>query len=151
MSDNWIILTPIDPLFVPTASQQEDASRRLMELAPEADEVELNNSDTIQFFDCGANFERILCPACHEHLSTEAWQNWMNEDFAGDGFQLLARPMPCCGAVHNLNELTYEWPQAFGRFGLEAMNPNIGQLDPTSIAEFERILGTPIRVIYQHI
>ena len=50
-----------------------------------------------------------------------------------------------------LNDLQYDWPQGFGRFALQAMNPNIGKLNAAQMAEFERILGTKLRVIYQHI
>jgi hypothetical protein len=45
----------------------------------------------------------------------------------------------------------YEWPQGFGRFALDAMNPNIGILQDRYKLEFEEILGTKLRVIYQHI
>ena len=48
-------------------------------------------------------------------------------------------------------KLVYEWPQGFGRFALDAMNPNIGKLDNRYKEEIEGILGTKLRVIYQHI
>ena len=47
--------------------------------------------------------------------------------------------------------LVYEWPQGFGRFALDAMNPNIGKLKAMDRMELEEILGTKLRVIYQHI
>jgi hypothetical protein len=50
-----------------------------------------------------------------------------------------------------LHELGYDWPQGFGRFALDAMNPNIGELDDRLKTQFEKILGTKLRVIYQHI
>jgi hypothetical protein len=58
---------------------------------------------------------------------------------------------PCCGAKVTVHELDDEWPQGFGRFALKAMNPNIGKLDDKFKREFEKILGTKLRVIYQHI
>jgi hypothetical protein len=42
----------------------------------------------------------------------------------------------------------YEWPQGFGRFALDAMNPNIGELQDKYKREVEKILGTKLRVIY---
>ena len=59
--------------------------------------------------------------------------------------------MPCCNTICTLNDLAYDWPQAFGRFAIEAMNPNIGELPEVHLAELEAILGTSLRVIYQHI
>ena len=74
----------------------------------------------------------------------------MDEDY-GDGFKLATYPTPCCGAQYTLHQFVYEWPQGFGRFALDAMNPAIGELEERYKAELEEILGTKLRVIYQHI
>jgi hypothetical protein len=150
MSDNWIILIPEDPRHVPSPERQERARGRFAEIAPQADEVKVNVTENAEFFDCGGNFERIICPSCRTEVPTEWWQDRMDEDFAA-GFKLARYPMPCCREPYTLHELTYEWPQGFGRFALEAMNPNLGKLDDKYKMEFEEILGTPLRVIYQHI
>jgi len=80
-----------------------------------------------------------------------AWANGYGAGGNGDGFKLAPYPTPCCGVRCTLHELVYEWPQGFGRFALDAMNPNIGKLEDRYRAEFEEILGTRLRVIYQHI
>ena len=74
----------------------------------------------------------------------------MDDDYDA-GFRLAEYAVPCCGVAHTLHELTYESPQGFGRFSLKAMNPGIGRLDDAHREEFEKILGGPLRVIYQHI
>jgi len=150
MSDNWIALIPEDPRLIPDQAKRERALHRFAEIAPDADEIEIKVSETVQFFDCGANFERVLCPACRSEIPAAWWQDRMNEDY-GDGFKLAPYPTPCCGVRCTLHELVYEWPQGFGRFALDAMNPNIGKLEDRYKAEFEEILGTKLRVIYQHI
>lgn len=150
MSDNWIALIPEDPTFVPDAASQHRARDRLFEIAPEADEIEIKVSEKVAFFDCGANFERVLCPSCRAEVPVAWWQDRMDEDF-GDGFKLAKYVMPCCGTPSTLHELVYEWPQGFGRFALDAMNPNIGRLEEGHRLELERILGTKLRIIYQHI
>jgi len=150
MSDNWIALIPEDPRLIPDQTRRERARDRFAEIAPDADEIEIKVSETIQFFDCGCNFERVLCPACRLEIPTAWWQARMDEDY-GDGFKLASYSTPCCGARCTLHELVYEWPQGFGRFALDAMNPNIGALEDRYKAEFEEILGTKLRVIYQHI
>lgn len=150
MSDNWIALVPEDPRFLPDAAKQQRARDRFAELAPEADEIEIKVSENVVFFDCGGNFEHICCPSCGAEIPVEWWQNRMDEDH-DDGFKLAAYAAPCCGKKSTLNDLVYEWPQGFGRFSLDAMNPNIGKLDDKYKREFEKILGTKLRVIYQHI
>jgi hypothetical protein len=149
MSDNWIALVPEDPRFVPEQARQSRARDRFAEIAPDAEEIEIKVSERIEFFDCGANLEHIRCPSCHSELSMDWWQDRMEEDY-GNGFKLACYPMPCCPANHALHELVYEWPQGFGRFALDAMNPKIGELEQRYRAEFEQILGTKLRVIYQH-
>src|SRR5205814_714796 len=64
MSDNWIALIPEDPRFVPERARQTRARDRLSEIAPGADEITIKASNKIRFFDCGGNFEQVLCPAC---------------------------------------------------------------------------------------
>lgn len=152
MSDDWIALVPEDPGFVPDAAAQRRARDRFAEVAPEADGIEIKVSDTAQFFDCGANLERICCPSCGSEIPVDWWQDRMDEDSDGeDGFKLASYPVPCCGKEHTLHELAYDWPQGFGRFALDVMNPNVGELEDKHKREFEMILGTKLRVIYQHI
>jgi hypothetical protein len=150
MSDNWIMLIPEDPKFIPEAAKQSRALDRLAEIAPEADEIEIKVCEKVEFCDCGANFERIRCPSCGSEIPVAWWQARMDEDY-GNGFMLASYATPCCVVQCTLHELVYEWPQGFGRFALEAMNPNIGKLEVKYKQEFEKILGTKLRVIYQHI
>jgi hypothetical protein len=150
MSDNWIRLIPEDPKFVPDAAKQSRARDRFSEIAPKADDIEITVCDTVQFFDCGANCERILCPACGLEISIAWWLERMNEDY-DEGFRLTTYSTPCCAAQFTLHDLTYEWPQGFGRFALDAMNPGIGTLDDRYRQELEEILDTKLRVIYQHL
>jgi hypothetical protein len=150
MSVNRIAIIPENPTFIPDAAKQRSARDRFVELAPEADEIEIKTSEKIKFFDCGANFERICCPSCRVEIPVEWWQDRMGEDYR-DGFVLATYAVPCCGAKVTLHELEYEWPQGFGRFAIDAMNPNIDKLDDKYKRELEAILGTRLRVIYQHL
>ena len=125
-------------------------ARPIAEIAPDADEIKIKVLKKVVFFDCGANLERIGCPSCHEEIEDAWWQERMDEDNNG-GYQLKKYAAPCCGAEVALHELEYEWPQAFGRFAIEAMNANIGKLKDKQKRELEKILGTKVRVVYQHI
>lgn len=150
MSDNCIVLIPEDPRLIPDASRQSRARDRFADIAPDAEEIVTKVCEKVEFFDCGANLERILCPSCGLEIPVEWWQERMNED-NDNGFILASYSTPCCGAQRTLHDLKYEWPQGFGRFALEAMNPNIGELEERYKRELEEILGTKLHVIYQHI
>src|SRR4051812_34639279 len=145
MSDNWIVLIPEDPRFVPAAKLRVRARDRFAEIAPEAEGVEIKVSKQVQFFDCGGNFERIRCPSCRKKISEDWWQERMAEDYRkGSGFKLAAYATPCCRKKCTLHELVYQWPQGFGRFALDAMNPNIGKLKVKDRVELEGILGVKL-------
>src|SRR5688572_13335901 len=127
MSDNWIAIVPEDPTFVPCSQTHEAALEYFQAIAPDADEIEVKVSDKIQFFDCGANLERITCPHCGQEIPTDWWQDRMDDDYDGEGFLLSEHCAPCCGASIRLDELRYVWPQAFARFAIDVMNPGIGE------------------------
>ncbi|PKO16177.1 MAG: hypothetical protein CVU39_09120 [Chloroflexi bacterium HGW-Chloroflexi-10] len=151
MSDNWIILIPKEPNYIPEEILRENARKRLLEIAPDSDKVKIIVTEHISFFDCGANLDRISCPKCNAELPPGWWQEKMHIDFDKDTFKLDKYLTPCCKHSCSLNELVYDWHQGFGKFAIEAMNPNIGPLKEIYILELEAILGTGLRVIYQHI
>jgi hypothetical protein len=151
MSDNYIYVVPKDPYLALDEARRENAASFFRSIAPEADEIATSVSEHITFVDCAENFERVCCPSCAAEIETGTWQEWMDNDFDGEGFSFAQHAMPCCGARHFLHELRYEWPQAFARSKVRAMNPNIGKLTEEQCRQFERILGCPVRVIYQHI
>lgn len=150
MSDNWIVLIPQDPQYLPTPAQQESASRRLREFLSEADEIKVSVSPTVQYFDCGGNFESVACPHCGTHLDDGWWPETMSEDY-DDGFKLAQYELPCCARQVGLQDLVYEKPQGFGKFGLSAMNPGFADLNEQQLKELEEILGTKLQKIYRHI
>ncbi len=120
MSDHWTLLIPEEPGVVPTQERQVAARQRFSEIAPGADEINLVVSDTIEFFDCGANFERIRCPSCGVEIPDAWWEERMNDDH-DNGFRLSSYSTPCCSSRHTLHDLQYEGPQGFGRFALVAI------------------------------
>jgi hypothetical protein len=151
MSDNWITLIPEDPRFVPSEERSSRALDRFRKVAPESDNIEIKKTPDPTFYDCGANSDSVFCPRCTTKIEIAWWQERMNEDFEKPGFRLATYLTPCCGEECTLNDLNYDWHQGFACFGIEAMNPRIGEVESGLIKEFEDILGTPLRVIYQHI
>jgi hypothetical protein len=59
--------------------------------------------------------------------------------------------LPCCAELASLAELTYEWPQGYARFSVEAMNPEIADLTSEQVRKFESILGCGVIKVLQHI
>jgi hypothetical protein len=151
MSDNWIVLIPEDPTRIPSELQRDRARERLAEIASNAENIDIKLSAKNVFFDCGVNFERIRCPSCAAEIATKWWGERMADDYVNGGFRLARYSTPCCKASHTLHELQCEWPQGFGQFAIEMMNPDIGNVEDEHKKELEEILGMRLRIIYQHI
>jgi hypothetical protein len=151
MSDNSVLVLPCDPVMVPDEARLRAAVSYFRSIAPDANDVNMLVSERIVFVDCGSNFERVRCPSCRAVIELRNWRSWMDLDFDGEGFTFAPHSMPCCGAEHLLNELTYEWPQGFSRCQVYAVNPHIGELSDGQRRRFEQILGCPVRVVYRHV
>ena len=151
MSDHSVTLVSVDPHYVPRPEQVMRAEALAWSLFPQADAVSPQLSDGIRLFDAGSNFESITCPGCGAQMELDWWQAAMDADYNGNGFQLQPRSMPCCNRSYTLDQLKYDWPQAFGTFGLELRNPNVGSLPAHAVAVLETALGTSLKVIYAHV
>lgn len=150
MSDDWIVLVPDDPRYVPGEDRQERSRQRLSEMAPDADEVECVNSKCVQFFDNGSNLEVVRCPQCKSEISTDWWGKRMDDDYK-DGFRLASYEMPCCKSSLSLDQLIYDWPIAFGRFALSARNPDMRQIQHEQVSELGALLDCRLITIHRHI
>ena len=150
MSDDWFVLVPEDPRYVPDKDRQEQSRQRLCEIAPEADDVECVNAEAVQFFDCGSNLEFVRCPNCKSEISWNWWGNRMDDDYK-DGFRLASFETPCCKSRLSLDRLIYEWPVAFGRFALSARNPNMRKIRQEQVSELGALLGCGLITIRRHI
>ena len=114
---------------------------------PAAEEVTAEVTATPQFIDAGGNFESA-CPVCGVQI-TDWWADALSE--AGDRqFRTLDVVTPCCGHTTTLNDLRYDWPVAFGRVSLSALNPDVTEVDPAVKRAVETALGLPTRLVYQH-
>lgn len=152
MSDNWVIIVPKIPEHVPSSEQVHAALALMKETMANADEIEIVQKEHVQFFDCGANLETIICPRCGTAIALDWWGKTMSADFDDKtGFRLDSHPLPCCSASVSLNELAYDFHQAFGRFALCAMNPNSGEMSDDAVGKIEAVLGCKVSVVYQHI
>jgi hypothetical protein len=151
MSDAFIVIVPRDANCVLSPDVERRVTELLKRLAESAESVTSEVSEVVRFHDCGENFESVHCPRCAAEISIDWWQERMDDDADDEGFRLDAYATPCCGASTSLNELTYDWPQAFGRLSWTVQNPNIGELSSAAVAEIEGAAGVPVTVVRQHI
>jgi hypothetical protein len=147
MSDNFLVLVPEDPYFVPAAESHEPACRLLERAVPKADDVTISVSDFPQVIMYG--FPETTCPHCGAAVDDDWWAGEVSAAFEEEFDNLIVR-MPCCHRASSLNDLNYEEAGGFARFELSATNP--GQdIDIEVKAALERVLGTPLRRLRLHL
>jgi len=149
MSDNWLQFVPVDPQFLPSADAAEVARRLLAEFAPDSESVTASFKDHIEFFHPMGNWSGVECPSCG--ADAEPWWLEAMQNGAETHFENLLVTAPCCGARVSLNELRYLWPAAFGRFVLEAMNPNVRDITPEQELALSKALGSLLHRIWVHL
>ncbi len=149
MSDNWLQFVPDDPNFQPSLEAAKDAEKMLASYTPDAGSVVATYHQSIVFFHPGGNWSGVECPACGSDIETW-WQDAMR-DSAQNQFQDLMASTPCCATHISLNELRYVWPAAFGRFVLEAMNPNVKDITLDQEHLLSNRLGCKLRKVWVHL
>jgi len=149
MSDHYLQLIPTDPQFQPSPEAAERARHLPATFTPQADSVTTRFEEQVEFFHPGSNGSEIHCPACGADAS-HWWSGAMDTAWESH-FDDLTVTAHCCGASISLNDLRYDWPAGFGRFVLEARNPNVADLPPNQLAQLQTTLGCTLRTIWVHI
>ena len=139
MSDNWIALVPEDPRVVPNAAARR---RELVIGLPKSlrrpTKSKSRSRKPLSSLTVGRTLSVSVVHRAAQRFPPIGGKARMDEDSNGeDGFKLAAYAVPCCRKKYTLHELAYDWPQGFGRFALDAMNPNIGELEDKYKREFE--------------
>lgn len=150
MSDNILRLIPADPASSDIGgTAQDDVLKILSTLVPAAQAMTIDRHDGVVFYDAGANFERVLCPFCATELSIEWWKARM-DSASESSFEDLAVVTPCCSTPASLNDLAYEWPQAFAHWAIEVRGPDRPVLDDDELDLLNDAAGQPLRQVWAH-
>lgn len=147
MSETYLILIPTDPYLVPPESAQTGAYDIFARSMAEAAQVTMEVHDAPIVVHPAENWQGVRCPHCRVPLEDYWWSDAVSTAFE-DQFRDLFAAMPCCGKRASLNDLDYKQPVGFARFTLFALNPP-GDIAPDMKAELERVLGTPLRRVWQ--
>ncbi len=147
MSEDYLIIIPSDPEYVPNIATQQMAFALFSSFVGKADDLNIVETEMIEFIAPGQNFESLTCPVCGADLS-EWWQDAMQAAYANEFSDLMVE-VPCCGAQGSLNDLNYYWPAGFARFRLQARNPS-GNVDDSQLGLLAGIMKCELRKIQAH-
>lgn len=146
MSDSILRYVPTDPFFTPAADDASAAISVLGSIAPKAEQISHIFEEKVVFYNPGENWSGVRCSSCGADAEPW-WDDAMNAAFATD-FENLDVVAGCCGAHLSLNNLSYVWPAAFGRFALEVLNPHIPDTTEEQDLQVVRALGTSLRKMW---
>ncbi|WFU06317.1 hypothetical protein QA648_24745 (plasmid) [Rhizobium sp. CB3171] len=149
MSDNFLLFISDDPHWQPSPSDADRAVSLLKLIAPGADSVEASFEDEVTFYHPVQNWSGVECSACG--ADAELWWESAMDAASANRFENLNIKTPCCGTNVSLNDLRYIWPAAFGRFALEARNPNIANTTSDQDQQLAECLGTRLRKVWMRI
>jgi hypothetical protein len=150
MSDEIIYVIPNNENYKPESDELEIIERFVND-HKSMFSCELRISETVQFYDCGENFEKIQCPFCRAELSIEWWQEEMSRA-SESNFEDLDIVTPCCRRNSSLNKLRYSFPQGFAKFAIEIMNNDKEGSDIQSefVATLSNVTGVDWNTIFAH-
>jgi endogenous inhibitor of DNA gyrase (YacG/DUF329 family) len=147
MSITILKLIPADPGFIPDTQAQEEVLHILQSIIAPTSMVHLFVRDNVHFVDQGQNWKHVLCPECGQAI--DEWWTHAMDNAQRENFQHLEVQVPCCGKKCSLNDLQYEWPAGFARFGIEVEQPAIS-LSDQQMQLLQEKLGCVLRVISAH-
>lgn len=64
MSDNFLRYIPVDPAFQPSHAAALSAAEQLRSFLPEAEAIDSEFFDGVEFIDPGENWSGVRCPCC---------------------------------------------------------------------------------------
>jgi hypothetical protein len=148
MSDHILMFIPADPEWQPTKEDAEAAASFLRSIVATDSEVTYSFTDEIVFHHPAANWSGVECSICG--TDAEDWFFDAVNDFAIQAHKNLSTITPCCEKRLSLNDMKFIWPAAFGRFSLQAINPNIGSTNAIQEKQLADTLRSPLRKVHAH-
>jgi hypothetical protein len=139
-------IIPTNPDYTVSQEQLIAIEQYLTKNYPNKD-IKVEQHDTIQFVDCGENFERVICSHCHDTIDIELWQEWMTKSYE-TGFNDRKVIMQCCMDSSTLDRLIYEQPQGFAKLIIQIDNMTDDEMSIQTFANLQYFkVGAPIWII----
>lgn len=83
--------------------------------------------DSVQFVDCGQNFESLNCNLCLQEIELDFWHEQMNSSYEKSHFEELDFLTQCCDKLTSLNDLKYDGDCGFSTFYITINNAELNE------------------------
>ncbi len=150
MSDSYVSFVSTDPNWAPSSDEQiEELVSIVADALPESEEIESLVHDFPAFVHPGENLVTVNCSKCTADLHEWFWELMEEGDYQG-GPGPLDVEVPCCKQTVSLTELKLDWPGAFARFQIDAMNPEIEEIPRGLLVQLATKSGQEFRAVHSH-
>ena len=113
-------------------------------------EIEFLLNNEMIFVDCGANFEKVICPLCDSQIDIEYWQECMDSAYETK-FKDLSFKTNCCNKTSDLNSLKYIGNSGFAKSMISVYSADLENDDESRILKnLKDLSGIEFKVIYAH-
>jgi hypothetical protein len=129
--------------------QREVAISLINYLSKELPNKELNIEldSTINFVDCGEEFEKVVCTNCGKEISMEFWQESMDKA-SQTKFKDLTITTLCCQMLADLNSLKYHSDCGFAKSLITIIGPDPMINEPKILSNLKSLSGFDFKIIY---
>ncbi len=113
-------------------------------------EIEFLLNNEMIFVDCGANFEKVICPFCESQLEMEYWQKCMDSAYETN-FEDLSFKTNCCDKTTDLDSLQYIGNSGFAKSIISVYSADLEKDDESRVLEnLKDLSDIEFKVIYAH-
>lgn len=152
--DEWALVIPVDPSFVPDPAAQ----LRALQLWSTRDKLGASKAlelhDAVRYYPpAEGTLQNVCCPNCRQGVEPEWFEDAVSTAKQSHYTNLLA-VIPCCGAFVSLNDLKPRsgfLPYGFARFSMRGYQPDPLSLGQITLRQLEGILGCALKVIWLRI
>jgi len=152
MIEEWGLIIPVDPTYVPNPAAQFKALQLWASRDKQGSSKTIEVHEKVHYIaPADGTLHAVCCPNCRRPVDPMWLEDAINLARA-DGFTNLYTEIPCCGAFVSLNDLKVTRgfaPFGFARFCMATHNPDLLSIGNITLKHLEKILGCQLRVVWK--
>jgi len=152
MNEEWGLIIPVDPTYVPAPDAQLKALQLWASRDKQGSSKTLEVHARVKYYPpADGALLSVCCPNCRRPVDAE-WLSDAISEARTTNFTNLFAMIPCCESFISLNDLKVQKgfaPFGFARFCMSTHNPDPLSVGNITLKHLENIIGCQLRVVWQ--